>query len=187
MKVKKNRKYVHIIGGKLLRYKDLLRLHKMNNNSMLKIILAFFLIIISFTSFGQHIVIHKEYAPLPENKKPAPKKNPIIAETKKDTVKIITAEIPKKKKNSNELITECDFTSQPDKVPQLPYTTNLVDPAMIKKLKAKYEGRLYSITAIEAGNNQQNYKLRVCIKGKLQIEYVNEDGKEIDDPTLDLL
>ena len=155
---------------------------------MLKTFAVLILGMLSFSLYGQHIVRHKDYVPLPDLRKPAVQIKSPAPEIKKDTVKEILVETPKtKKRNANELITECDFTSHPDKVPQLPYTTNLVDPGMKKRLKEKYEGRLYSITAIEAGNNQQNYKLRVCIKGKLQIEYVNEDGKVIDDPTPETL
>ena len=154
-----------------------------------------FLFFLCSSSYAQHIITHKPYVTLPDNNKPkpAPQKAVIVAEVKTDTIKAIVpeekkdtviAEIPKPvKKNSHELITDCDFSSQADRVPQLPYITNYVDPAMVKKLKEKYPGKLYSITGLEAGNHQQNYKCRVCIKGKLQIEYVNEDGKVIDDPT----
>ena len=156
---------------------------------MLKIFAVIFFAIMSSSLFAQHIVRHRDYVPLPDVRKPAVQKKPVVAEINKDTVEKVIAELPPKikKKNSNELITDCDFTSQADKMPQLPHVTNYIDPSIVKKLKAKYEGRLYSITGLEAGNSQQNYKLRVCIKGKLQIEYVNEDCKVIDDPTPETL
>ena len=149
---------------------------------MRRIIRVIFIVLLTnYSSHAQHIITHKDYVTLPDNNKPAPQKKPVVATVKKDSV---VTEIPKPvKRNSNELITDCDFSSQADKVPKLPYITNYVDAGMVKKLKEKYPGKLYSITGLEAGNNQQNYKLRVCIKGKLQIEYVNEDGKVIDDPT----
>ena len=168
--------------------KDFIGLQDYYSLNMLKPFAILIFVVLSLSSFGQHIVRHRDYVPLPDQRKAVVQIKAPPVEIKKDTVKEIVVETPKtKKRNANELITECDFTSHPDKVPQLPYTTNLVDAGMKKRLKEKYEGRLYSITAIEAGNNQQNYKLRVCIKGKLQIEYVNEDGKVIDDPTPETL
>jgi len=96
-----------------------------------------------------------------------------------------TLVLPKIRK-IDEMITECDFTSDPDKVPQLPYVTNYVEPEIVKFLKEKYKGRLYSITGLVSNvPNEQHFKLRVCKKGKLEPEYVNEKGIVIENPTLD--
>jgi hypothetical protein len=147
---------------------------------MLKSIIGSILLFTCSSLSAQHIVVRKP------DQLPAP---PTV-ETK-DTFKFAgkntykTLILPKKRK-IDEMITECDFTSDPDKVPQLPYVTNYVDSEIVKVLKEKYKGRLYSITGLVSNvKDEQHFKLRVCKKGKLEPEYVNEKGIVIENPTLD--
>jgi len=81
----------------------------------------------------------------------------------------------------------CNLLSRPDVAPSLPLIINKVSPEMIKDLKQRYAGRLYSITGLNMIDDRLKYKLKICDKdnGKFRSEYLDKDGKVINDPDLD--
>ena len=68
----------------------------------------------------------------------------------------------------------------PDRCPaisgSIPVLTNYVSRELVLKLTEIYQGHLYSITSLPAGNGKLHYKLQVCVKGDLKFEYADENG-----------
>ncbi len=81
----------------------------------------------------------------------------------------------------------CDLLSRPELAPQLPLVINNVSPKMVKMLKERYKGRLYSITGLNMFDQRLKYKLKVCDRdqGKFRSEYLDKDGKVVKDPDFD--
>ncbi len=80
----------------------------------------------------------------------------------------------------------CNLLSDPTVAPQLPFIINRVLPEMVKMLKEKYAGHLYSITGLNMMDERLKFKLKICDKnnGKFRSEYLDKDGNVIDDPDL---
>lgn len=137
---------------------------------MKKNVIIFFLIIWSNVSFSQHIQYME-------------KKKPVVEKNTRDTDAIIK---PLTKVNDEEQYM-CNFLSRPEVAPQLPIVINNVPAEMIKNLKDKYDGRLYSITALNMTDARLKYKLKICDKdkGKFRSEYLDIEGNIINDPDLD--
>lgn len=81
----------------------------------------------------------------------------------------------------------CDLMSRPEVAAQLPMVINKVSPEMVKMLKARYEGRLYSITGLNMIDVRLKFKLKICDKdkGKFRSEYLDIEGNVVNDPDLD--
>ncbi|MDB5225895.1 MAG: hypothetical protein JWN78_88 [Bacteroidota bacterium] len=81
----------------------------------------------------------------------------------------------------------CDLLSRPELAPQLPIVINNVTPEMVKMLKERYKGRLYSITGLNMFDQRLKYKLKICDKnnGKFRSEYLDKDGNVVTDPDFD--
>ena len=58
---------------------------------------------------------------------------------------------------------------------------------MVAMLKKRYEGRLYSITALNMFDERLKYKLKICDKdnGKFRSEYLDKDANVVNDPDFD--
>ena len=129
---------------------------------------------------------------------------PVVVEEKKvipkDTVAVIpdTSETfvkskaaftmnPRPKKPYVEEHNICDLTSRPELAPQLPLVINNVTPEMVKMLKERYKGRLYSITGLNMIDPRLKFKLKLCDKNnaKFRSEYLDKDGKIVTDPDFD--
>ena len=80
-------------------------------------------------------------------------------------------------KPAKEIIVYHDW---PDRCPALsgsvPVLTNYVPLEIVRKLKEKYEGHLYSITSLKVANDKLQYKMKVCVKGEIKFEYADETG-----------
>lgn len=78
----------------------------------------------------------------------------------------------------------CDLMSKPEVAPTLPLIINKVSPEMVKMLKERYKGKLYSITGLNMFDERLKYKLKICDKNQAQFrsEYVDKDGKVVTDP-----
>lgn len=75
------------------------------------------------------------------------------------------------------------YHNWPDLCPGLsgsiPVLTNYVPAELVLKLTEIYKGHLYSITSMKAGNDQLEYKLKICVKGEIKFEYADGTGKII--------
>jgi hypothetical protein len=80
----------------------------------------------------------------------------------------------------------CNLLSKPELAPQLPLIINNVKPEMVKLIKERYKGRLYSITGLNMMDERLKYKLKICDKdnAKFRSEYLDKDGNVIKDPGL---
>ena len=58
---------------------------------------------------------------------------------------------------------------------------------MIKMLKERYKGRLYSITGLNMIDQRLKFKLKLCDKNnaKFRSEYLDKDGNIVTDPDFD--
>ena len=94
---------------------------------------------------------------------------------------------PRPKKPYVEEQNICDLTSRPELAPQLPLVINNVSPEMIKMLKERYKGRLYSITGLNMIDPRLKYKLKLCDKNnaKFRSEYLDKAGNIVTDPDFD--
>lgn len=94
---------------------------------------------------------------------------------------------PKLKKPYVEEQNMCNLMSRPEVAAQLPLVLNRVIPEMLKMLKERYKGRLYSITALNMIDQRLKFKLKICDKnnGKFRSEYLDQDGNVVNDPALD--
>ena len=105
----------------------------------------------------------------------------IFAFSKEDGGKIF------KKKKYIEPQNYCDLLSNPRSASKLPLLINRISPEMVKILKVRYAGRLYSITALNMIDERLKYKLKICDKdnGKFRSEYLDKDANIVNDPSLD--
>lgn len=164
-------------------------------NSLIKIIITLLFIFSYYISAAQHI----QYR---DKKKPVEKKNTtienkvipvadksIIKDTSRVFIKSKAAFTmnPRKKKPFIEDQNMCNLMSRPEVAPQLPLVINNVSAEMIKTLKERYAGRLYSITGLNMIDERLKYKLKICDKdnGKFRSEYLDKDGNVVNDPDLD--
>lgn len=94
---------------------------------------------------------------------------------------------PRPKKPYVEEQNVCNLVSRPELAPQLPLIINNVKPEMIKLLKERYKGRLYSITGLNMIDERLKFKLKICDKdnAKFRSEYLDKDAKIVNDPDLD--
>ena len=185
-----------------------------NKKGLVRIALILLLILTSYISPAQHIQyrdkrkpVTKE-SPTPENIPPR-ENNPIPPPEitmkimpvdtlykpvvlKKDTNKIISISRVIFIKNSRprkpyiEEQNMCNLLSDPGVAPQLPLIINKVSPEIVKMLKKRYTGRLYSITGLNMIDERLKFKLKICDKdnGKFRSEYLDKDGNAVSDPDL---
>ncbi len=141
------------------------KFYRLKRNSII-----FLLIICGNVSFSQHV----QYTE---------KKKPVVENKSQNTDAIVK---PPNKADVEEQYM-CNFLSRPDVAPQLPIVINNVSPEMVKNLKEKYEGRLYSITTLNMTDDRLKYKLKICDKdnGKFRSEYLDIDGNVINNPNLE--
>lgn len=178
---------------------------------MKKTTLLFFLIIISFCASAQHIEYRDKRKPV-ESKAgpvddPVPIPKPVVKVEEKKVPKDSVAKPvaikedtssasahkgqftmnPKPKKPYVEEQNYCDLMSKPEVAPTLPLVINKVTPEMVQMLKARYKGRLYSITGLNMIDPRLKFKLKICDKdqGKFRSEYLDQDGNVVKDPDLD--
>lgn len=166
----------------------------------IRIIITLLLIIPVYNSSAQHIQYrHKlksSVQSVPEN---------IIIPVPDTTIKTIAVVItkdtpetfiksraaitknPRHKKPYDEPQNMCNLLSRPELAPKLPLVVNQVSPEMVKLLRERYEGRLYSITGLNMMDERLKYKLKICDKdnGKFRSEYLDKDGKVVSDPDFD--
>ncbi len=64
----------------------------------------------------------------------------------------------------------------PGRSAELPILNNYVPELVVKTLKQKYKGYLYSITSIKLAENLFKFKVSVCNEGITRIEFVDEAG-----------
>lgn len=178
---------------------------------MKKTIVLFLLITISYCAGAQHIEYRDKRKPAeakaPPVDNPVPVPKPIVKVEEKKIIKDTVAKPvavtvdtssasvhkgnftmnPRPKKPYVEEQNMCDLMSRPDVAPNLPLVINKVSPEMVKMLKARYEGRLYSITGLNMIDERLKFKLKICDKdqGKFRSEYLDKDGNVIKDPDLD--
>ena len=178
---------------------------------MKKATVLFLLIVISYCAEAQHIEYRDKRKPVEtkaapvDNPVPVPK--PIVkVEQKKinnDTITKPLAVIkdtssasahkgkftmnPRPKKPYVEEQNMCDLMSRPEVAPTLPLVINKVSPEMVKMLKARYAGRLYSITGLNMMDERLKFKLKICDKdqGRFRSEYLDKDGNVVKDPDFD--
>lgn len=179
-----------------------------NKNGSVRIALTLLLILTSYISPSQHIQYRDKKKPVnkntdvPENNPtPLPEKTikimpvdtlykPVVL--KEDTSKIIFivgVAFNKNTRPGKPYIEEqnmCNLLSDPGVAPQLPLVINKVSPEMIKMLKERYTGRLYSITGLNMIDERLKFKLKICDKdnGKFRSEYLDKEGNVINDPDL---
>jgi hypothetical protein len=77
--------------------------------------------------------------------------------------------------------------SKPEVAPTLPLIINNVAPEMVKILKERYKGKLYSITGLNMFDERLKYKLKICDKNqaKFRSEYLDKEGNIVSDPDFD--
>jgi hypothetical protein len=176
-----------------------------------KIIVAILLISTSYCANAQHIEYRDKRKPVESKAAPAddpvPVPKPIVKVEEKKIVKDTVAKPvavipdtssatiskakftmnPRPKKPYVEEQNMCDLMSRPEVAPTLPLVINKVSPEMVKMLKARYEGRLYSITGLNMIDVRLKFKLKICDKdqGKFRSEYLDKDGNVVKDPDLD--
>ena len=166
---------------------------------MIKSVLAILLCISFNSSFAQHIQYRDKKKPVAKTVDPIPQPVPVPDKTIKitppiaDSSKILTKSRaaftmnPRPKKPYVEEQNMCDLMSRPELAPTLPLVINKVSAEMVKMLKARYQGRLYSITGLNMIDERLKFKLKICDKdnGKFRSEYLDKDGKIVNDPDLD--
>jgi hypothetical protein len=146
--------------------------------------------------------------PVPDNSvkvtPPDTTAKPVVVVPKKDTVAAPVAIVkdtsngftktraaftmnPRPKKPYVEEQNMCDLMSRPEVAPTLPLVINNVSPEMVQMLKARYNGRLYSITGLNMMDPRLKYKLKICDRnqGKFRSEYLDKDGNVVTDPDFD--
>jgi hypothetical protein len=150
---------------------------------------------IAYTSNAQYIQYRDKSKPVNQNKNvpeaqgasiPENKLKIIPVKTKTEVSETIAIKLNPTRKYIEEQYM-CNLLSRPDVVPQLPIIINNVSPETVKKLKEKYEGRLYSITTLNMTDDRLKYKLKICDKdnGKFRSEYLDIDGNVINNPNLE--
>lgn len=182
----------------------------MHNLSVLvRVILTFLLIASVYFSEAQHIQYRHKLTPVKKSNSTG-ESNPVPVPDNK--VKTIPADTTTKpfvvihdtskafKKNKAALTMNprpkkpyvedqnmCDLMSKPEVAPTLPLIINNVSDDMVKMLKARYKGRLYSITGLNMRDERLKFKLKVCDRdqAKFRSEYLDKDGNIINDPDFD--
>lgn len=179
-----------------------------NSIFLIRITLALLLIVTAYVADAQHI----QYR---DNRKPVAATNPPTENTTipvpDKTVKVIPVDTltkpvvikedtsrslkskaalamnPRPKKPYVEDQNMCDLMSKPEVAPTLPLIINSVSPEMVKMLKARYKGRLYSITGLNMMDERLKFKLKVCDRdqAKFRSEYLDKDGNVVNDPDFD--
>ena len=71
---------------------------------------------------------------------------------------------PRPKKPYVEEQNMCNLMSRPGVAPQLPLIMNKVSPEMVKMLKERYTGLLYSIPGLNMIDQRLKFKLKICDK-----------------------
>lgn len=161
-------------------------------------------ILFNFHVTAQHIQYRDKRKPLPAQVAPAGEKQPVpvpertvkitppppIKEDTAQTIVISKAAFtmnPRPKKPYIEEQNMCDLMSKPDIAPQLPLIINNVSEAMVKMLKERYKGKLYSITGLNMMDQRLKYKLKICDRNmaKFRSEYLDKDGNVVNDPDFD--
>ena len=140
---------------------------------MKKFIVILLLIVSVYSVTAQHIQYRDRTRPVENKSNRAP-----------DTA--ITNKSPAKKAFVEEQYM-CNLTSPPGAASQLPVIINNVSPEMVKMVKERYTGRLYSITGLNMFDQRLKFKLKICDKdnGKFRSEYLDKDGSVVNDPDLD--
>lgn len=181
-----------------------------NKIYLIRFLAAILFIGIALTSAAQHIQYRDKRKPVPskDNSTGEPKSVPkpdnkvkilprdttvkqvaVKPDTSTTTIKSKAAFTlnPRPKKPYVEDHNICDLTSKPDAIPQLPLIINNVSDEMIKMLKERYKGRLYSITGLNMIDPRLKYKLKLCDKNnaKFRSEYLDKDGNVVNDPDFD--
>lgn len=180
-----------------------------NSIALIRVTLTFLLIVTVYFANAQHI----QYR---DKRKPVATTNPVTAENAPvpvpdKTVKVIPVDTlvkpvaikqdtsrsvktkaaltmnPRPKKPYVEEQNMCDLMSKPEVAPTLPLIVNNVSPEMVKMLKARYKGRLYSITGLNMMDERLKFKLKVCDRdqAKFRSEYLDKDGNVVNDPDFD--
>ena len=166
---------------------------------MIKTALAILLFILFNSSFAQHIQYRDKKKPVAKTVDPIPQPIPVPDNTIKvmpviaDTNKVLTKSRaaftmnPRPKKPYVEEQNMCNLLSRPEIAPTLPIVINKVSQEMVAMLKKRYEGRLYSITALNMFDERLKYKLKICDKdnGKFRSEYLDKDANVVNDPDFD--
>jgi len=166
---------------------------------MIKSALVIFLCISFNFSFAQHIQYRDKKKPVTKTEDPIPQPVPVPDNTVKVTPAIVDSSKtltksraaftmnPRPKKPYIEEQNMCDLMSRPELAPTLPLVINKVSPEMVAMLKARYEGRLYSITGLNMFDKRLKFKLKICDRnlGKFRSEYLDKDGKVVNDPDFD--
>ena len=166
---------------------------------MIKSALAILLCISFNFSFAQHIQYRDKKKPVTKTEDPVPQPIPVPDKTIKvtpavaDSSKALTKSRaaftmkPRPKKPYVEEQNMCDLLSRPELAPNLPIVINKVSPEMVKMLKTRYQGRLYSITGLNMMDERLKFKLKICDRdqGKFRSEYLDKDGNVVSDPDFD--
>ena len=176
---------------------------------LIRVTLTFLLIATAYFADAQHIQYRDKKKPaaktnpVTEQKDPVPvpdrtiKVTPVDTTTKVVAVKDTTSTLvktraaftmnPRPKKPYVEEQNMCDLMSKPEVAPTLPLVINNVSPEMVKMLKERYKGRLYSITGLNMFDERLKYKLKICDRnqGKFRSEYLDKDGNVVNDPDFD--
>jgi hypothetical protein len=172
----------------------------------MKILFSFLFVITFYSSFAQHIQYRDKKKPVaiktdggsgsapipvPDNTvKVIPPKPVVIKQDTGRSIKKSRAALtmnPRPKKPYVEEQNMCDLMSKPEVAPTLPLVINKVAPEFVAMLKARYKGRLYSITGLNMKDERLKYKLKVCDRnlGRFRSEYLDKDGKVVTDPDFD--
>ena len=177
--------------------------------ALLRVTLTFILLITVYFAEAQHIQYRDKKKPVastnpPAENTPAPVPDNIVKITPVDTIakpvaikadtsksfiktKAAFTMNPRPKKPYVEPQNMCDLMSKPEVAPTLPLVINSVSPEMVKMLKARYKGRLYSITGLNMMDERLKYKLKICDRdqAKFRSEYLDKDGNVVNDPDFD--
>ncbi len=157
----------------------------------IKVIFILLLITTTYDVGAQHIQYRHKIKPVAESVKPVPESIKVVPVVDTTTaVKVTKSAVninPRPKKKFVEEQNMCNLMSLPELAPQLPVIINNVSAQMVKDLKERYAGRLYSITKLNMIDDRLKYKLKICDNdnGKFRTEYLDAEGKIINDPDLD--
>lgn len=168
----------------------------------LKVTITLFFLITFYHSGAQHIQYRHKLTPVAQNKSipeikipvpdipiPVPVDPVILVDTPKTIIisRAAVNENPRPKKKYVEEQNMCNLLSLPELAPKLPVIINNVSDDMVRELKERYAGRLYSITKLNMIDERLKYKLKICDRdnGKFRSEFLDKDGAVINDPDLD--
>lgn len=182
-----------------------------NSFAFIRVTLTFLLIATVYFANAQHIQYRDKkkpaakagspsesnVVPKPDNTVKVTPPPPVVEEKKviaiEDTsISVIKSKAaftmnPRPKKPYVEEQNMCDLMSKPEVAPTLPLIINNVAPEMVKILKERYKGKLYSITGLNMFDERLKYKLKICDKNqaKFRSEYLDKDGNVVNDPDFD--